>query len=97
MTDTERERIIEAGKKAACRRTADPRRRRSTHPGSVSSVPDEGHSMTDAQSRAIEAYAQSVADAAPLLSDEQKTAVRRAVRAGRATEMRQKPTTTDKA
>ncbi|WP_187298528.1 hypothetical protein [Rhodococcus sp. BS-15] len=53
--------------------------------------------MTDAQSRAIEAYEQSVADAAPPLSDEQKTAVRRAVRAGRATEMRQKPTTTDKA
>lgn len=45
--------------------------------------------MTDELERRIEAYAQSVADAAPPLSDEQKTAVRRAVRAGRATEVRQ--------
>ncbi|WP_179272080.1 hypothetical protein [Rhodococcus sp. 05-2254-6] len=45
--------------------------------------------MTDAQSRAIEAYAQSVADAAPPLTEDQKTAVRRAVRAGRATERQQ--------
>lgn len=45
--------------------------------------------MTDDVKRAIDDHAQSVADAAPPLSAEQKAAVRRAVRAGRATEWQQ--------
>ncbi|WP_179278359.1 hypothetical protein [Rhodococcus sp. 15-649-2-2] len=45
--------------------------------------------MTDDVKRAIDEHAQSVADAAPPLTEDQKTAVRRAVRAGRATEWQQ--------
>lgn len=41
--------------------------------------------MTDTEQR-IEAHAQEIADAAPPLTENQKTAVCRAVRAGRASE-----------